>query len=180
MAYEKFFRIAVEYYLNGRAAAFCGCLLTTGNLLHHAVEMMLKGELSRRVSLANLKDNKKFGHSLPKCWSAFKACFPSEDLSEFDLMISELDPFETIRYPDKILAEGAAIGIGFTKGRVIHSAKIAGAVPQYQMGIGAVDAFFARAMRLCHINPKAYFVFLSEHGHEMLTKHNDHAKDWLP
>ncbi len=59
MAYDFFYKNALEYYVNGRASAFCGCLFTTGNLLHHAVEMMLKGELSRTVSLEDLKDNKK-------------------------------------------------------------------------------------------------------------------------
>jgi hypothetical protein len=66
-AYENFFKAALEYYVDGRASAFCGCFLTTGNLLHHAVEMMLKGQLSRTISL-DLADKKKFSHSLPKCW----------------------------------------------------------------------------------------------------------------
>jgi hypothetical protein len=180
MAYERFFKAALEYYVNGRASAFCGCLSTTGNLLHHAVEMMLKGELSRTASLEDLKDNKKFGHWLPKCWDAFKALFPTEDLSEFDLMISELDKFEMIRYPDNLLGRGASIGIGFNRGRVVQNMKIGHPVPEYQIGVGDVDAFFARAMDLCHMNPKAYFGFLTEHGREMLTKYNAYAKDWLP
>jgi hypothetical protein len=180
MAYEFFYKTALEYYVNGRASAFCGCLFTTGNLLHHAVEMMLKGELSRTVSLEDLKDNKKFGHWLPKCWTAFKNLFPAEDLSEFDPMIPELDKFETIRYPDNLLAKGASIGFGFSRGRVINTTTIAHPVPEYQMGIGDVDAFFARAIQLCHMNPKAYFGFLTEQGREMLTKYNDYVKDWLP
>ena len=178
-AYEYFFKIALEYYVNGRAACISGCLFTTGNLLHHAVEMMLKGELSRTVPLADLKDNKQFGHWLPKCWTAFKALFPSEDLTEFDPMIAELDKFEKIRYPDHLLAKGASIGFGFGRGRVIQNMKIARPVPEYQMGIGDVDAFFARAIRLCHMNPQPYFSFLTETGREMLLKYNDEAKDWL-
>jgi hypothetical protein len=179
-AYESFFKTALEYYVNGRASAFCGCLLTTGNLLHNAVEMMLKGELSRTVSLVDLKDNKKFSHWLPKCWAAFKALFPTDDLTEFDPMIAELDKFETIRYPDKLLATGGSIGFGFGRGRVIQSLTVAHPVPEYQMGIGDVDAFFARAMHLCHMNPKAYFGFLTEQGRELLLKYNDFAESWLP
>ncbi|HEY7428149.1 MAG TPA: hypothetical protein VH682_28205 [Gemmataceae bacterium] len=177
----NFFKIALEYYVSGRAAAFCGCLITTGNLLHHAVEMLLKGKLCHTVPLDDLKDRKKFGHSLPKCWDAFKTLFPSEDLSEFDQMIQELDRFETIRYPDEIVANGARVGIGFCRGRVFRTIKSVNLVPEYRTGILDVDDFFARLMLLCRMNPNAYFMFVnvSEHGREMLTKYNDHAKDWL-
>jgi len=178
-AYLIFFKMALEYYVNGRASALCGCLFTTGNLLHHAVEMMLKGELSRTVSLEDLKDSKKYGHSLPKCWNAFKSLFPTENLTEFESMILHLDQFETIRYPDKILSKGAMIGIGFNKGRVVQRTIIGRPVPEYQLGIGDVDAFFARAMRLCHMNPEAYFIFLTDQGREILMKNNDYANDWL-
>ncbi|HEV3260883.1 MAG TPA: hypothetical protein VG013_28785, partial [Gemmataceae bacterium] len=65
IAYEFFFKIALEYYVNGRAACLSGCLFTTGNLFHHAVEMILKGELSRTVHLEDLTNPKKFGHRLP-------------------------------------------------------------------------------------------------------------------
>jgi len=95
-------------------------------------------------------------------------------------MIPELDKFETIRYPDNLLANGACIGFGFGRGRVINTLTVTHPVPEYQMGIGDVDAFFARAIQLCHMNPKAYFGFLTEHGRETLTKYNDYAKDWLP
>jgi hypothetical protein len=179
MAYMSFYKTALEYYVNGRASALCGCFFTPGNLLHHAVEMMLKGELSRTVSLEDLKDYKKFGHGLPNCWKAFKKLFPHENLNEFDTMIAELDKFETIRYPDNLLSKGASIGFGFSRGRVMNATTIP-PVPEYQMGIGDVDAFFARVIQLCHMNPKAFFGFLTEHGREMLTKNNDYANDWLP
>jgi hypothetical protein len=178
-ARENFFKIALEYYVNGRAAALSGCLFTTGNLLHHAVEMMLKGELSKTTSLDDLANPKKFGHWLPKCWNGIKALFPTVDLTEFDAMIQGLDKFEQIRYPDKLLSHGASIGIGFGRGRVIQNIKIDHPVPEYQVGIGDVDAFFARGMNLCHMNPVAYFSFLTEQGREILKKYNDFAKDWL-
>jgi hypothetical protein len=178
-AYEYFFKSALEYYVNGRAACLSGCLFTTGNLLHHAVEMMLKGELSRTIPLDDLKDKKKFGHRLPKCWRAFKGLFPTEDLTEFDPMVRELHKFEEIRYPDNLLAKGASISLGFGRGRMMQKMKTARRVPVYQMGIGDVDAFFAHAIKLCHMIPEPYFSFLTEHGREMLTKYNDHANGWL-
>ncbi|HEV3079047.1 MAG TPA: hypothetical protein VGY66_04685 [Gemmataceae bacterium] len=144
-----------------------------------AARLIAGGKTREAQPLADLKDNKQFGHWLPKCWTAFKALFPSEDLTEFDPMVAELDKFEKIRYPDHLLAKGASIGFGFGRGRVIQNMKIARPVPEYQMGIGDVDAFFARAIRLCHMNPQPYFSFLTETGREMLLKYNDEAKDWL-
>jgi hypothetical protein len=179
MAYDFFFKTALEYYVNGRAACLSGCVFTTGNLLHHAVEMMLKGELSRTIPLEDLKEKKNFGHSLPKCWAAFKALFPTEDLTEFDPMIAELDRFEKIRYPDHILAHGAGIGFGFGRWRPGTVSGGAKPVPQYTLAIGDVDAFIARAIRLCHMNPKPYFSFLTPEGRNLLQKYNDERGDWL-
>ena len=130
-----------------------------GNLFHHAVEMLLKGLLSRTVSLKDLKDRKKFGHSLLKLWPAFKALFPVENLIEFDQMIDELERFESIRYPDEILKHGAQTVIGRGRGRPMVSSSRT--EPQYQIGMGDVDAFFGRLFPLCRMNPKAYFSFLA-------------------
>jgi hypothetical protein len=47
------------------------------------------------------------------------------------------------------------------------------------VGIGDVDAFFDRVMRLCHMNPRAYLGFLNETGREMLTRFNAFAECWL-
>jgi hypothetical protein len=61
--WEEFFKMAGQYYVVGRFAAFAGLIPITGNLLHHAVEMFLKGGLSKNgVSLVDLK---KMGHNLP-------------------------------------------------------------------------------------------------------------------
>ena len=67
-ASEHFYRIALEYYVSGRAARLCWSNLITGTLLHHAVEMLLKGQISKTNPLEDLKDPKKFGHKLPKLW----------------------------------------------------------------------------------------------------------------
>jgi hypothetical protein len=60
-----------QYYVAGRYAAFAGLVPTTGNQFHHAVELFLKGGLSKNgLSLANLK---KLGHDLPEIWAMFTA-----------------------------------------------------------------------------------------------------------
>src|SRR5262249_38090943 len=103
--------------------------------------------------------------------------FPDKDLTEFDPMIAELDKFEQIRYPDNLLKN--KVNIGFTIGRgdrVIESTQPANLVRNYQITIGDVDAFLARLIRLCRVEPSPYFNFLSEEGEEILLKYNEAAE----
>jgi hypothetical protein len=72
-----FFRMGLQYYIAGRMGALYSLTPVTGNLLHHAVEMVLKGKLAHHHSLADLKDRKKFGHDIVKCWAGLKAIFPT-------------------------------------------------------------------------------------------------------
>lgn len=175
-AHYQFYRYALDYLVAGRAATLAWCPAIAGNLFHHAVEMLLKGALSKNTPLATLK--KAYGHDLPKLWTAFKDLFSTEDLSEFDRMIDELHRFEDIRYPDSIIANGAALRFGFD--RVDIDAVMTGPEPKYQFGVGDIDAFFGRLFHLCRMNPKAYLSHLSPHGRELLTKWNEESADWLP
>jgi hypothetical protein len=175
---EYFYNTALEYYISGRAALLCGNSLVTGNLLHHAVEMLLKGQLLKIITLEDLKNPEKFGHKLLPLWLAFNALVA--DLAEFDDMIKELDKFEKIRYPDKILRRGAFIVLGFRRGKAVTKMTPRRKEPKYQLGIGDVDACFAQLFPLCGINPPAYFGFLSPFGRQVLTEENAESKDWLP
>ena len=95
-------------------------------------------------------------------------------------MIDELEKFETIRYPDEILRRGAVIGLGFGRGKPVSSTTSGRTVPEYQIGVGDVDAFFARLFPLCGINPTAYLSYLPRLGRQVLTEGNSESKDWLP
>ena len=53
-ALELFFSSATQYYVSGRYAVFAGLTPVVGNLLHHAVEMYLKGALSKTMTLDQL------------------------------------------------------------------------------------------------------------------------------
>jgi hypothetical protein len=68
-----FFSSAAQYYVAGRFGVFAALNPVAANLMHHAIEMYLKGALLKlkTKTLKDLKD--KFGHSLPKSWAAFKA-----------------------------------------------------------------------------------------------------------
>src|SRR5439155_9132427 len=83
----------------------------SGNLLHHAVEMLLKGQLSRRLTLAQLK---RLSHQLVEVWGDFKRNVGDGELDVFDGVVQALDNFEAIRYPDRIVSQGMFASISLS------------------------------------------------------------------
>ena len=63
-AWLHLFGLGLDYYIAGRAAAMAGLAPVAGNLLHHAVEMLVKADLSKTIPLVELKA-RRFGHGLP-------------------------------------------------------------------------------------------------------------------
>jgi hypothetical protein len=102
---EDFFTIAGQYYVAGRYAAFAGFMPVAGNLLHHAVEMYLKGGLSNKGYSRDVLKN-DLGHKLPKIWTEFKMTYNGPALKKFNRVTSSLHLFEGIRYPGKALDRG--------------------------------------------------------------------------
>src|SRR5262245_57261070 len=98
-----FISAGMHYYVAGRYAVFAGLNPTAANLLHHAVEMTLKGTLAKEGM--GLKALKGLGHDLPRIWREFTAKY-GIDGSTFDSVITGLQKFETIRYPDEIVKQG--------------------------------------------------------------------------
>ena len=170
-----FYKMSLQYYLAGRFGALNQFETVTGNLLHHAVEMLLKGKLAHHHSRADLKN--KFGHNLAKCWAGFKAIFPPEDLTPHDDVITTLNEFEDLRYPDK-LRFGAYIMIGFvTRSRM--GGPLSGVVePRFSLSITDIDALMDRLFKLCRINPEAY---MSANGDamEILERNNVTCQGWF-
>jgi hypothetical protein len=103
---HEFFRYGCQYYVAGRYGVFAGLIPVAANLHHHAIEMLLKGALSKKMTLEELKN--KLGHKLEKTWDEFKAVANDSSLARFDQVIAELNKFEEIRYPDKLLQSGAS------------------------------------------------------------------------
>ncbi len=175
----QFYSLGLQYYVAGRFGALHWLSPVAANLLHHSLEMLLKGRLAHCYSLNDLKDRKKFGHNLGKCWTAFKAIFPTEDLSQFDELVAKLDEFEDLRYPDDILRFGAVISIGFVS-RTLMGGPISPRVePVYQLSITDLDALMDQLFQLCGINPEAYLLAYNN-AVEFLEKHNVTCKGWFP
>jgi hypothetical protein len=69
-AIHEFFRYGCQYYVAGRYGVFAALIPVAANLHHHAIEMLLKGALSKSMSLAEMKS--KLWHRLQRCWEEFK------------------------------------------------------------------------------------------------------------
>jgi hypothetical protein len=175
-AYYHLFDVGMQYYVVGRAAALGRQARVAGNLLHHAVEMLLKGELSKLLSLEQIK--KQYGHFLVKTWNEFKARHPGEDLSGFDQLVADLDRFEKIRYPDELLAHGAAIAIGWGTRSSGPMQLVGSKVPEYCLYVNEVDALIARLFKICHINPLAYWGVLPSEAVRFLQFENSEYDGW--
>jgi len=175
----RFFDLGIQYYVVARFSAIAGLIPVSGNQYHHAVEMLLKGQLAKTVPLEVLK--RTYSHRLKRTWKDFKNLFPTEDLSSFDGLLRGLDRFEQIRYPDNVLREGMSVALDWhppeTPTKITGTAK---KVPHYEFAVTDLDQLIGTLFRLCSINPAAYMSRLNEHGVKVLEHENAVCKEWFP
>src|SRR5262245_19264953 len=88
-----FYSAGFRYYAAGRFAFLNSLSPVDANLLHHGVEMMLKGRLTHVLTLKEMAKH-PYRHCLPAIWQTFRSLFPDDDLSRFDGVIEQLDEFE--------------------------------------------------------------------------------------
>ena len=162
--WEECFKPAGQYYVAGRYAAFAGFIPVTGNLFHHAVEMYLKGGLSKKgMSLADLK---KLNHHLPNIWRKYKATFNDKALDQFDDAITSLHRFEDIRYPDLIVQKGMEAIVNILRQHVIPLVS-SGPEPKYELCVQDIDELVGQLFTTASANPRA---FLSNRFHKQEAK----------
>jgi hypothetical protein len=166
-------RYALEYYNAGRFAVLAQ-LQISANLLHHAVELLIKANLARDDSAADIRQygyKSSYGHSLGAAWQEFKRRNPDPALDAYDSVVSELDKFETIRYPDKLLQLGATINIELIE----DSANIIGSplAPIYKLSLPPIDRLVKILVDRTHINPAFFQILLQQkHAAPYFTLHN--------
>lgn len=149
-----FARLAIDYYGLGRFAVLTHSTMVAANLLHHAVEMILKAALAPFLGLAELK---KISHSLSKLWLKLEPNGTALDEDRFRRTIAELDAFERIRYPDVGLKEGLEIMHAISRVSDPSSATWAKPEPtKYVLVLNDIDALFCSVCRAASINPSAF------------------------
>jgi hypothetical protein len=173
--WSEFITTGTQYYVAGRYAVIAGLMPVAGNLLHHAIEMCLKGALSKKAgkSLQQLRD---LHHKLGPIWAEFKSQVRDPSLNQFDEVVADIDRFEDIRYPDRVLKQGALISIGTGKKpstpmQITSSSPLP---PSYVLWLGEVDHLIAKVLATASINPKFFTSsFMKPAARQYLTDQND-------
>jgi hypothetical protein len=151
---EFFFDIGTQYYVAARFSSFAWLAPVCGNLFHHAIEMYLKGHLSTKLSLAELK---KLGHDLQAIWNHFKSDVSDAALDRFDPVIAELNKFESIRYPDQILTEGMRLSVEIEKPDSLTTSPIqTRPAPAFNLVVEEMNQLVMAIFQKASINP-AFF-----------------------
>jgi hypothetical protein len=149
-----YYTIGLHYYITGRYSARAWLSPTAGNLFHHAVEMFLKGYLTRSQTE---QQRRRLQHRLPDIWAEYKTQVADPTLDRFDATITALHDFEDIRYPECLLNEGAGILFDWSPrgGRSASSAMSGGgthAVPEYRLYVADMDELIAALVRQASLN----------------------------
>jgi hypothetical protein len=102
----------LDYYVAGRFSIAHRSMAVGASILHHAVEMLLKACLAKDDPIETIRKygyRESYGHNLARLWQEFRARNQLPLSTEFDATIESLHDFELIRYPDKMIREGAQI-----------------------------------------------------------------------
>ena len=168
MTDHLFISNGMHYYVAGRYAVFAGLNPTAANLLHHAVEMVLKGSLAKKG--LDLKALKRLSHDLPGIWREFTAQY-GIDGGAFDRVVAELQKFETIRYPDEIVKQGLTCLFGRGKPGPTPSGHTT-----HALWLGEIDELMDKVFTVGSISHEAYFRQLHRpEAKEYLIKENEVA-----
>lgn len=163
---------ATQYNASGRFATLNAMVPGCGNLLHHAVEMYLRGSLARHSDLHELKN---LGHDLKKIWCRTKSAYLNVDTKSFDVTIEKLDRFERIRYPDELIKEGAIVQIDIHRNEWLPSReKETRREPMYNFVLEDIDELVKVDFEFASLNPLFFSGGVKKSAIAMLNDNNLH------
>jgi hypothetical protein len=165
----EYFELGFQYYVVGRFAASEGPTLSpvVGNLFHHAVEMLLKGALTHRTDEI---ERRRWSHDLQAAWQKFKTEIGDASLSRFDLIITELHKFESIRYPERIISQGMTCTVGFGKDTPTTGAPRT--KTRYHIFVGDMDALVKTIVVANGTDPAFFTTRYQQHARKYLRRFN--------
>jgi hypothetical protein len=166
--YAEFFGIAFNYYAAGRYAVFAKLDYVAGNLLHHAVEMSLKGALSKGGK--TLSELESFRHDLKRLWKAFKKQTSDPGLSKLDAAVSALHRHEKLRYPNFVLEHGMQHLISINKSTPTTDS--GRPEPKFELCLEDADEIFGTVFDSTGLNAKFFTGRLSKEAKECLAWEN--------
>src|SRR5450631_3615711 len=152
----------LDYYVAGRFATAHRAMPVSANILHHAVELMLKACLARDDSIEKIREyghpKRGYGHDIVRLWHEFKARQPAPVAAEFDSIIDGLHAFEDIRYPETLIQKGAQISIGIfeTDGPPIRNIRGETTEKLYVLQLPQIDRLMGLLFGASEANPPAF------------------------
>lgn len=162
------FELGLQYYGAGRFAVASGFTPVSGNLLHHAIEMFLKGVLAPNTGVAGLR---AFSHNLEELWKKFRDTFPNSSLASFDSLIHELHSFERIRYPETLIKGGGLFAVGFPSGA--RHVQLSGTkVPEYNLSVEDIDSLVSELFKVGGVNANFFRSLQQEHAEKYFSYRN--------
>ena len=132
--------------------------------------MFLKGHLAAKMNLADLK---QLGHRLCDLWDEYKKDVSDATLSRFDQMITELDEFESIRYPERVLTQGMYSIISIKDRHTDQDAPQGRREPQFQIIVKEIDEFVKALFEEASLNPPYFTASIGSEAKAYLTKENE-------
>jgi len=165
-------RYGLEYYVAGRFATAHRFNPVSANILHHAVELLLKACLAHDDPLERILDywhpKKGYGHDIVRLWEAFKTRQTVAVPTEFDEIIKGLHAFEDIRYPETLIRDGAMISIGIFE--VENPVLRDGQIPEklYVLMLPQIDRLMGFLFKASGANPPAFLPDVTEDKQAMI------------
>ncbi len=151
-------RYGLQYYVAGRFATANRFTPVCANLLHHAVELLLKACLSRvdsRQTIERYGHRSAYGHNILLLWEEFKKRQTAPIPVEFGPIVAALHDFEDIRYPEELIRNGARIIINPIVDEPIHASG-QGPEPSFNLSLPPIDRLMGFLFEASNANPEAF------------------------
>jgi len=171
-----FLDLAFGYYLTGRFAAI-NQLNIAPNLMHHAIELLIKFTLLKDVpqprrSAETVRLGQKYRHRLNALWRQYKQHVAPADLSRFDPVIADLHRWENVRYggfPNAGASVAKSVGLVRAPVRTSKTRDI------YVFGLHEMDDLFTAMFAASSVNPPFVGMGYAQTAvREWYARHNQH------
>jgi hypothetical protein len=151
---DAFLVLGSQYYALARYCAENFYLPITATLFHHAIEMLLKGYLTKYKTSKELKTVR---HNLVALWEIYKDNSTEESLSRFDYTITQLDRVELLRYPDSMVDDGFILNVSLNPHQPTTEFPNPNKLPQYSVQVLKLDEIAATIYKSCQVASAPYF-----------------------
>jgi hypothetical protein len=150
---DAYLVIGSQYYVLARYCAEINIQPVGVTLFHHAIEMLLKGFLSKQMTKDELK---RIGHNLDILWDKFMMISNSKESNSFNNVIPYLNKVEDLRYPDAMIDEGFLLNIRIGT-PIPLDLPGTNNLPNYSIDVLDIDDIVSTVFSACKIPVDIYF-----------------------